>query len=98
MDIVEIRTKDGKTIYLRDKQWKHIKQRHPEIANRLNEIEEAVRSPTAVIRYSDTTTKFYKFIKKEKKYMMVAVRLLNDKGYIVTAYPTKKIQRDKLWG
>lgn len=93
MDIA-IDTKDGKTVFLRDEQWKHIKYRHPEMANKLNEIEEAVRNPTAVIRHSDATTKFYKFIKNKRKYIMVAVRFKNSEGFIITAYPTKKIKRD----
>lgn len=94
MDITVVKTKDSKTIFLRDRQWKHIKYRHPEMANRLIDIEETVRNPIKIIRHSDDTTKFYKFIKNEKKYMMVAVKLLNHKGFIVTAYLTKNIQRD----
>jgi hypothetical protein len=95
MEITSVHTKDGKKIILREKQWQHIKHRHPEMANRLNDIEEAIRNPTVRIRYSDATTKFYRFIKREKKYMMVAARFFNGEGCIITAYPTKRVQREE---
>lgn len=94
MEIATIETKDRKKIVLHDKQWMHIKHRHPEMANRLNDVEETVRNPTKAVKHSDSTTKFYRFIKKEKKYIMVAAKLLNGEGFIITAYPTKKIQSD----
>lgn len=90
MDIATIRTRDNKTVFLRDAQWKHIKYRHPEMANRLIDIEETVRNPTKTVRYSDRTTKFYRFIKSDKNYIMVATKLLNGEGFIITAYLTKK--------
>ncbi len=91
MDIIIIKTKDRKEIALRDNQWKHIKHRHPEMSNRLNDIEDTIMRPTAVVRNS--VIKFYRFIKNEKKYIMVAVRILNGRGFIITAYLTNKIQR-----
>lgn len=92
MDVMEVKTKDGKTIYLRDVQWKHIKHRHPEMANRLNDIEETIRNPTKIIRHSDRTIKFYRFIKNRREYIMTAVKTLNGEGFVITAYLTKKIQ------
>lgn len=89
--IFEVKTRDGKLIRLTEKQWSHIIYRHPEMVKRLNDIEEAISSPTARIQHSDETTKFYKFIKDEKKYIMVAVKILNGDGFVVTAYKTKRI-------
>lgn len=60
--IFETKTKDGKLIRLTEKQWLHIKQRHPEIANRLSDVEDTIINPTARIQHSDETTKFYKFM------------------------------------
>ncbi len=61
------------------------------MATKINEIENAIVNPTARIQYSDETTKFYKSIKDEKKYIMVAVKILNGDGFVITAYKTKRI-------
>ena len=93
-NIFEVKTKDGKIIRLTERQWLHIKQRHPEMANRLNDIEDAIANPTARIQYSEEVTKFYKFIKdgkKYKKYIMAAVKILNGDGFVITAYKTRRI-------
>ena len=61
------------------------------MSNRLSRIEDTIINPTARIQHSDETTKFYKFIKDERKYLMVAVKILNGKGFVITAYTTKGI-------
>ena len=86
-----MKTKDGKLIRLTEKQWVHVKQRHPEIVNKLGDIQNAILNPTARIQHSDETTKFYKFIKNENRYIMVAVRILNGDGFVITAYKTRRI-------
>ena len=91
VNVFEVKTKDGKLIRLNEKQWSHIKQRHPEMVNRIGDIEDAIVNPTARIQHSDETTKFYKFIKDGKKYIMVAVKILNGEGFVITAYKTKRI-------
>lgn len=91
MIIFEVKTTDGKLIRLTEKQWFHIKQRHPEMSNRANDIEDAIANPTVRVQHSDQTTKFYKFIKDEKKYIMVAVKLLNGDGFVITTYKTRKL-------
>lgn len=94
MKIIETTSKDGKLIRLTARQWKHIMKRHPEMARRIHDIEEAIRNPTKIVRFSDETTKFYRFIKQERRYIMAAVKILNGEGFVITAYLTKKIRRD----
>ena len=89
-----VKSKDGKKIRLTNAQWKHIKFRHPEMANMFKDMEDAIRNPTAVRRHSESIIKFYKFIKNKKEYIMVAVRILNGYGFIVTSYFTVKIQKE----
>jgi len=91
VNIFEVRTKDGKIIRLAERQWLHIKQRHPEMPNRLDDIEDAITNPTARIQHSEGVTKFYKFMKDENKYIMAAVKILNGDGFVVTAYKTRRI-------
>ena len=61
------------------------------MATKMNEMEDAIISPTARIQHSGEITKFYKFIKNEKRYTMAAVRILNGDGFVITAYKTKRI-------
>ena len=66
------------------------------MANILKDMEDAIRNPTAVRRHSESIIKFYKFIKNKKEYIMVAVRVLNGEGFIVTSYFTAKIQKEQV--
>lgn len=86
--------KNKRKIKLTTKQWKHISYRHPEMADKINEIESAIISPTVQKQYSEEVIKYYKYLKSEKKYLMVAVKLLNSEGFIITAYLTSKIQNE----
>lgn len=90
-NIFEVKTKDKRLIRLTEKQWLHVKQRHPEMVARAGDIEDAIANPTVRVQHSDETTKFYKPIKDEKKYIMVAVKILNGDGFVVTAYKTRRI-------
>lgn len=90
-NIFEVKTKDGKLIRLTENQWFHIKHRHSEMSNRLYDIEDTIANPTVKVQHSDETTKFYKFIKEEKRYIMVAVKIFDGDGFVITAYKTRRI-------
>ena len=79
-----IQTSDGKEIRLTRTQWKHISYRHPEMAGRFSDIKDAITKPTSIRQHSNDIVKFYRFIKAKKKYIMVAVKTLDHKGFIVT--------------
>ena len=91
-----VKSKDGKEIRLANAQWKHIKFRHSEMTNMLKDVEDTIRNPTTVRRHSESITKFYKFMKDKKKYIMVAVKILNGEGFVVTSYFTAKIQKEQV--
>ena len=42
---------------------------------------------------TENETKYYRYIKEESKYLMVAFRILNGEGFVITSYMTKKIQK-----
>lgn len=52
-------------------------------------------NPTARKKHSDVITKFYRFLKDKKRYIMVAVKILNHEGFVITAYQTLKIQKEE---
>ena len=64
--------------------------------NQSKNIEKALKQPTAIRYYSfNKDVKFYYLHFKERKptkrYLLVSVKYLNGKGYIITSYFTDKI-------
>ena len=93
--ILEIYSHDGKNIRLTKKQWKHILYRHPEIDPMLFTFEAILRNPHYIFIEDDGLRKYYKFLKKEKLYIMVAVRVCNGDGFIITSYFVKEVPHEK---
>ncbi len=91
--IIKIATRDNLIIKLTKEQWKHIIHRHPEMSNKLTEIEFTLKYPEYKIHYKNNIRKYYKYIKHENKYNMVVVKILNGDGFIITSYLTRKIEK-----
>ena len=87
-----VKTKDNKLVYLNMSQWRHIAYRHPEMVNKMDQVEEALQHADVMIIREDKR-KYYKYQKDERKYVMVAVRMLNGDGFIITSYMTRKVER-----
>lgn len=90
--IFSVTNNDGELIILNYKQWKHIAYRHPEMVNRLYQIENTIKCPDYK-KSIGKEIKCYKYIKEENKYLMVRFRLLNKHGFVITAYTTGKIEK-----
>lgn len=95
--IFAVKDRSGREIHLSNERWKHIIYEHPVIANKIEEIKDALSSPTA-IRKSDHDEnlrfyyKYYKSIKLKEKYLFVMVRYLNGDGFIITSFYVNKIK------
>lgn len=81
---------DGKKIRLTKKQWEHISSKHPELANKMYLLEQALLYPNRKLQFSNETIKYYYYLKELSCYLMVAVKILNGEGFIMTAYYTQK--------
>lgn len=90
LNIIEVKTKDQKLIRLTLTQWKHIVYRHPEMSSKLIDIENMLLYPS-YIKDEEEIKKYYKYIKDIHKYIMVAIRILNGDGFVMTSYLTRKI-------
>jgi|SRR3989344_9338033 len=94
-DIVfEVIDKLGAIVHLSKERWKHI-QKHPFMHNCLEDIQFALRKPLT-IRYEDdeSVLYFYKEYKENaptERYLLVGVKYLNNKGFIITSFFTNKI-------
>lgn len=77
--------------------------RHPEMHGELEKIDEVLKNPDEVrISVGDTMVLlFYKLYPKTKvtsKFLSVAVKSLNDEGFIITAFFTDKMKKgETIW-
>ena len=93
-NIFEVTDKTGRKIHLSKERWKHI-QKHPYIYEHLESIQSTLKNPIT-IRYEDDEKilYFYKEFKhhdSSEKYLLVGVKYLNGKGFVITSFFTNKI-------
>lgn len=86
--IFEVIEKSGRKIRLTREQWKHIKQKHPNVED--YEIEITLKNPSNVLyNEEDDVWMYHTYFKQKKqisKYLRVLVKYLNGGGYVITAY------------
>ena len=83
--------KYNKIIELTKERIKHIYQ-HPEMQNKLYLIENAITNSDFIEQdlYRRNIIYYYKYLKEERKYLMVVVKLNNNHGKILTSYFVEK--------
>ena len=91
--IFEIKDKSGRKIHLSKERWNHIVTEHSKLANKIEDIQDAMINPLIIIRSTnDDKVRFYfKYLKVLRKYLLVSVKYLNGEGYIITAFHTRKL-------
>ncbi len=90
----EVEDKTGRRIRLTKERWKHITQEHPNIQN-FEELKETLINPLKIMPSTydpENVQYYYKFNKKKKRYLMVAVKYLNGEGFIITTYYMRNIK------
>lgn len=92
--IFEIIDKSGRKIHLSKERWRHITS-HKHMVSKLEDIKETLISPTLIVttKFDSTVKNYYHNYKDKKRYLLVGVKYLNGKGYITTAFITRKIIR-----
>lgn len=77
--------------------------RHPEVTGEIEKMKVTLVSPQIVRRslYYEKVWLFYRFFEDTpvtEKYLMVATRILNDEGLVVTTYFTDKVKMgEEIW-
>ena len=88
--ILKIIDKNNREIYLTDERYLHI-LKHPEMQNSLYKIEEAIKNSDFIEEdLNNEKAYYYKYIKNDKKHIMVVVKIENNLGNILTAYMVQK--------
>lgn len=85
-------------MFLLKERWTHITSPtslHCYMSSYLDEIKQTIISPDFIIqeKYDSFKLNYYKYIKNEGLYLLVGVKYINDKGFIITAFFTRKIIR-----
>jgi len=96
--IFEIVDKTKRKIKLTRKQYSHICEKHPAVADYFEEIKESLQKPDTIINsYFDNDVyfyyKYYKNLKSPNKFILVIVKYLNGAGFVISAYFEKNIRR-----
>lgn len=96
--LFEVVDKYGKVVYLTKERWRHI-QKHPEMSNELERIKETLIKPLIVkkVDFDKNLRYYFSYVKNSAtaKYILVLVKYLNGKGFVITAFYTNKIKRLK---
>lgn len=100
MIVFKVPSKLKKTIRLDAERWNHV-LKHPEMKNQINRIKETLTSPDSVREsiHETSTWLFYKLYTGTpvtKKYLLVITKILNEEGFIVTAFFTDKVKKGGL--
>ncbi len=92
----------GRRIRLTAERWSHI-QEHPEMRGQEDRIAETLREPDVVIlsRRDPSVILYHKFFEStsvSSKYLMVAVKILHEDAFVITAFFTNQIKKgEQLW-
>jgi len=94
--IFEIEDITGRRIHLSKEQWSHINSDHPEISPYVEEMKDILRNPALVktLNYDKKVRYFYRYYKNRDspaKYLLLVVKYLNGKGFIITSYFVRTI-------
>jgi len=101
--IFEVVAKFAKRVILTQRKYVHICEKHPEVFDEIEKMTETLASPQIVRRstYDKKVWLFYRFFEETpvtEKYLMVAVRIINDEGIVVTSYFTDKVKMgEEIW-
>ena len=92
----------NRKIRITKERMKHILRR-PEMKNQRKKIEETLKDPDAIVesKYDKTVLLYHKLYPKTpvtRKYLLVAVKILDRDAFVLTAFFTDKIKKgDIVW-
>jgi len=95
-----VTSKNGTTIRLTDERWAHISEEHGELADMRMEVLETVASPERILAGGEGELLAIRQV-ETGKFLVVVYRELEDDGFIITAFLTRRIRslakRKQLW-
>ena len=75
-----------------------INVKHPEIANKEEQVQKCLADPLEIRRSSEDVNVYLYYVPQDRYYLCVVARHLNGDGFIITAYLTDKIKEgETIW-
>ncbi len=97
--LFEVMTPLNFTVRTSSEYWQKILMKHPDLANRLEDVKIALEAPSEIRRsqQSQDIFLFYSFERLDRWVVAVAKRLNGD-GFLITAYRTDAIKEgEEIW-
>lgn len=90
----------GRKIRITDERMNHV-LRHSEMVGQKRKIKETLANPDSIItsKYDKSVLLYHKYYKNTpfgEKYLLVAVKLLQDDAFIITTFFTDKIKKGEV--
>lgn len=99
MDAITL-SRNGILVRLSDERWQHIVVRHADLDGKQTEVLTAISSPARILAGDEGELLALQEL-EPGKWLVVAYRELIDDGFIITAYPTRRLnslnRRQQLW-
>src|SRR3989344_1627080 len=97
-NVFEITDKTKRKIRLTKERWKHItspSSLHPYMTNYLEEVKQTLLNPDIIVlnKFDEKKINYCKYIKERGEYLLVGVKYLNGKGFVTTAFMTRKVKK-----
>jgi len=93
-------SKNGITIRLTDERWAHITEEHGELQGLESEVLAAIANPVRILKGGEGELLAVHELDLGK-YVVVVYRELEDDGFVITAFVTRRIRslerREQLW-
>ena len=99
MDAIAL-SQNGVSVWLSDERWQRIVIRHADLDGKQSEVLAAISDPARILAGDGGELLALRQLEVEK-WLFVAYRELVDDGFIITAYPTRRLnslnRRQQLW-
>lgn len=95
----EIYTPLGFRVRTSEDYWQRLINKHPDIADLENLVQQTLASPDEVRRSSrDEAILLFYLARQEKRWVVAVARRLNGEGFLITAYQTDAIKEgESIW-
>ncbi len=93
-------SRNGITIRLPDERWEHIVERHAILADKQQFVLDALSKPDRILAGNEGALMALRELEPDR-WLIVVYREENDDGFVITAFPTRRInslnRRQQLW-
>jgi hypothetical protein len=93
--LFEVPTPLGFNVRTSQRYWQRIVAKHPDLADRLEEVKQALISPVEV-RRSNRDADVLLFYSANEHWVVAVARRLNGDGFLVTAYRTDAVKEGEV--